>query len=231
MLQDCTHLAGLRPVPPAPGALLLRRWRAGAGLRARHGHLRRLLRGPRAHLASCTVPSGRGGFRAPLGWVAFVLMVGSMAIDGGTQFIGLRSSQNELQAHHRAAVGLRRGDAAGADAQRLRLAYLAQPAGARSAVAPRRVPCWPCPWSTRWCGGERHCWASDTRFWSALAILVTLTCVNMVMVCMTPWFERKAERLIDVWPAALVALALSFLEIWLAALLRLGLVALAGGIS
>jgi hypothetical protein len=62
---------------------------------------------------------------------------------------------------------------------------------------------------------------------TAIAILTTLTCVNMVMVCLTPWFERKAEKLVEVWPAALVGLALAFLEIWLAALLRLGLVALA----
>jgi hypothetical protein len=61
----------------------------------------------------------------------------------------------------------------------------------------------------------------------AAAVLVTLTCVNMVMVCLTPWFERKAEKLLDVWPAALVSLAMAFLEIWLAGLLRSALIALA----
>ena len=43
----------------------------------------------------------------------------------------------------------------------------------------------------------------------AVAVLATLTCVNMVMVCITPRFERKAHRLVDVWPAALVALVLA----------------------
>ena len=42
-------------------------------------------------------PKRPRGFPSPLGWVAFGLMIGSMAIDGGTQLIGLRSSANDLR--------------------------------------------------------------------------------------------------------------------------------------
>jgi len=57
----------------------------------------------------------------------------------------------------------------------------------------------------------------------AATIVATLTAVNLVIVCLTPPFERKANRITDAWAAILVAVALSFLEIWLSGLLRLWL--------
>jgi hypothetical protein len=65
----------------------------------------------------------------------------------------------------------------------------------------------------------------------AVAILTTLTCVNMVIVTLAPSFWRKASSFADLWPAALVGLALTFLEVGLAGLLKYGLIALASRIS
>ncbi len=175
-------------------------------------------------------PERPRGFPTPLGWVAFGLMVGSMAIDGGTQFIGLRSSQNEL----RLITGLLTGFGVA-----MLLTPMLNDCVWRTSHN-RKVldPLWrlgvylaavPVVYAGVWWGAPLLGVAYPVLV--GAAILATLTCVNMVLVCITPWFERKAERLTDVWPAALVSLALAFLEIWLAALLRLGLVALAGGIS
>ena len=61
---------------------------------------------------------------------------------------------------------------------------------------------------------------------TALAIVATLVVVNLVLVAMLPMFERRAEKLTDAWLAILVALGVSFAEIWLAGLLRDGLNAL-----
>lgn len=164
------------------------------------------------------------------GWIAFALMFGSMAIDGGTQFVGLRASTNEL----RLMTGLLSGFA---------IAMLLVPMlndCVWRASSNRRVldPPWrlgiflatvPVAYVAVWWGAPVL--GSGYPILVALAILVTLTCVNMVMVCMTPWFERRAVRLLDVWPAALASLVLTLVEVWLAGMLRYGLVALAGRIS
>ena len=55
------------------------------------------------------------------------------------------------------------------------------------------------------------------------AILVTFTAVNLVLVSLVPRFERSFERLRDTWPAVLLALALTMLEIGGADWLRLAL--------
>jgi hypothetical protein len=57
----------------------------------------------------------------------------------------------------------------------------------------------------------------------AVTIVATLTAVNLVMVCLTPPFERKADRMTDAWAAILIAVGMSFMEIWLSGLLRLWL--------
>jgi uncharacterized membrane protein len=164
-------------------------------------------------------------FPTTWGWVAFTLMVGSMALDGGTQLIGLRSSTNEL----RLITGLLCGFA---------IAMLMAPMLNDSVWRlsnNRRVldPAWrlgvfvavvPVVYVVVWWGAPAL--GIGYPVLAAAAVIATLVSVNMVMVCLTPWFDRKAARLIDAWPAALVALALTFAEVWLAGLLRLGLVAL-----
>jgi uncharacterized membrane protein len=171
-------------------------------------------------------PKRPRGFPTALGWVAFGLMIGSMAIDGGTQLIGLRSSANDL----RLITGLLSGFAIA-----MLLAPMLNDSVWRVSHNQRVLdPPWrlglfllvvPVVYAAVWWGAPLLGIAYPILV--AIAILTTLTCVNMVMVCLTPWFERKADKLVEVWPAAMVGLALSFLEIWLAALLRLGLVALA----
>lgn len=61
----------------------------------------------------------------------------------------------------------------------------------------------------------------------AVAIFVTFTCVNLMLVTLARPFERTAARLRDAWPAILFGLALTALEVGLSALLRQALLSLA----
>jgi hypothetical protein len=58
----------------------------------------------------------------------------------------------------------------------------------------------------------------------ALCIVVTFTCVNLIIVTLAPRFERRADRLLQAWPALAFALVLSVLEVggtaWLRAWLQ-----------
>lgn len=57
----------------------------------------------------------------------------------------------------------------------------------------------------------------------ALAILVTFLSVNMVVVCLMPAFERRAEALSELWRPAVVALIVTLAELAAASLIRLWL--------
>jgi uncharacterized membrane protein len=169
-------------------------------------------------------------FPTAWGWAAFVVLVGSMAVDGGTEYAGLRSTTNDL----RLITGLASGYA---------IAMLLTPmlndsawrrAESRRVLSPLwRLGVWlatlPVAYLVMWYGAPLL--GVGYPVLTAVAILTTLTCVNMVMVLLTPWFDRKATRLVDLWGAALVGLAATFLEVWLAGLLRTALVALATRIS
>lgn len=175
-------------------------------------------------------PERPRGFPTTWGWVAFALMFGSMAVDGGTQFVGLRASTNEL----RLITGLLSGFAIG-----MLITPMLNDTAWRVSNN-RRVldPLWrlgvfvavvPVAYVAIWWGAPLL--GIGYPILVALAILTTLTCVNMVMVCITPWFERRASRFVDLWPSILASLLLTLLEIWLSAMLRVGLVALATRIS
>jgi uncharacterized membrane protein len=62
------------------------------------------------------------------------------------------------------------------------------------------------------------------------AILTTFTAVNLVLVSLIPRFERAFDRLRDAWPAVLLALALTLLEIAAADWLRLALLSFVAGV-
>lgn len=175
-------------------------------------------------------PKRPNGFPGTAGWIAFGLLVGSMALDGGTQYLGLRSSTNAL----RLITGILSGFA---------IAMLIAPmlndcVWRRSDNVPVLAPAWrlgvfltaaPIVYASVWWGAPVLGVAYPVLV--GVAVLVTLVCVNLVMVCITPWFERKANTLRDVWPAALVALIVALLEVWLAAMLRYGLVGLVERVS
>jgi uncharacterized membrane protein len=175
-------------------------------------------------------PERRRGFPTVWGWIAFSLMIGSMALDGGTQLVGLRASTNEL----RLMTGLLSGFAIAMLLAPMLNDTLWRASSSRQVLDPPwRLGVFlgavPVMYVIVWWG------APLLGIWYpilvAVAVLATLTCVNMVMICITPWFERKAVRFVDAWPAVLASLVLALLEIWLAGLLRLGLIALATRIS
>lgn len=55
----------------------------------------------------------------------------------------------------------------------------------------------------------------------AVAVLVTFSAVNLVVVTLIPRFENRAARLRDAWPALATALIVTFVELEAAGLLRL----------
>jgi len=65
----------------------------------------------------------------------------------------------------------------------------------------------------------------------AVAILVTLTTVNLVIVGLFPLFERRAERLSDAWLAIVIALMLSGIEIAASGMFRVGVESLVGRVG
>jgi uncharacterized membrane protein len=166
------------------------------------------------------------GFPSPLGWVAIAAMVGVMAIDGVTEYVGLRPTTNEI----RLMTGLLCGYAIGAVLEPM-LADEVWLRGSPERVLdpPWRLGVWLLSaflaYPLIWWGAPFLGVAYPILV--AAAIVATLMAVNLVIVCFVPAFERKAERLWDAWPALLLAFGLSWFEIWLAHAVRDGLVHLA----
>jgi uncharacterized membrane protein/uncharacterized membrane protein YvlD (DUF360 family) len=161
-------------------------------------------------------------FPAPAGWVAVALMIGAMGFDGVSSYAGFRTTTNDL----RLITGLLAGYAIGAVLAPM-FNDVFWSVGSRERVLD---PAW-----------RLYAWLATIplafvaiRYAAPLlgigypllvaaTIVATLTAVNLVMVCLAPSFERKADRITDAWAAILVAVALSFFEIWLSGLLRLWL--------
>jgi uncharacterized membrane protein len=166
------------------------------------------------------------GLPTKVGWATIAVMIGVMALDGTSQYLGLRASTNEL----RLITGLTSGFAVGAIITPMINDGLWRRSSAERVLntAPRLG---------LWLLGVPTCYA--LVYWGlpllgavypavvAVGILATLTAVNLVMVAVLPAFERKASRLSDAWLALLVSLGLSLLEIWSAGLLRTGILAMA----
>jgi len=164
------------------------------------------------------------GFPTRAGWSLMAVMVGAMALDGVTEYAGLRTTTNEL----RLITGLMAGFAIGAALVPMlndEIWRLASPERVLSK-----------PWQlAAWFSAVPISYA--IVYWAfpllglaypiivALAIVATLTAVNLVVVSMLPAFERKADRLSDAWLAIVVAVGIALAEIWLAAALRAWLVA------
>ncbi|NTW28429.1 MAG: DUF2085 domain-containing protein [Coriobacteriia bacterium] len=153
------------------------------------------------------------------GWVAVAVMIGVMAVDGVTEYSGLRSTTNDL----RLITGLAAGFALGAILAPILNDEVWCSSSAERVLAPGwRLAVWlgavPVSFALiRWGApvlGEVY------PILTAVAIIGALCCVNLVILCVLPPFERRATSLRDLWPVLVVALALSFAEIWAAGAMR-----------
>ena len=127
-------------------------------------------------------------------WVAMALMVGAMALDGVTEYMGMRSTTNEL----RLITGLLAGFAIGA-----LVAPMINDELWRTSSRERVLDT---PWKlAAWLAAVPLAYV--LVYWGlpllgvgypilvAAFIVGTLTAVNLVMVCTLPPFERRAEQL------------------------------------
>jgi uncharacterized membrane protein len=173
---------------------------------------------------------GRHRTGMPPVWVLAIgaLLVGVMGWDGITSYAGLRATTNDI----RLATGLGTGFALtlvivpllGEQLWRRR-------SPERVLGAPWEVAVWLAALPLSFAVVRWGLPALGTAYAliAAAAILVTFSTVNMVLVLLAPRFERKAERLIEATPAALLGLALTAAEVGLTIWLRLGLLALVSG--
>jgi uncharacterized membrane protein len=159
------------------------------------------------------------GFPTRAGWVAIALMIGAMAIDGVTEYSGLRPTTNEL----RLITGLLAGYAIGALIAPMINDELWR-GGSRERVLNT-------PWRLAiWIASVPVAYAAV--YWAlpllgvgypilvAVAIVAALVAVNLIMVCMLPVFERRADTWRQTIAPIAVAIVVAFVEIWLSALLR-----------
>jgi len=159
------------------------------------------------------------------GWIAIALMIGTMALDGGTEYAGLRSTTNEL----RLITGLLAGFAIGAVITPMINDEMWRTASPERVLnTPWRLAIWisavPVTYAAVYWGLPRL--GIGYPILVAVAIVATLAAVNLIMVCMLPPFERRADSLRQTLVPIAIAVAVAFVEMWLAGLLREALVAL-----
>ena len=165
-------------------------------------------------------------FPPTMTWIAITLMIGAMALDGGTEYAGLRTTTNEL----RLITGLLAGFAIGAIITPMINDELwRQAARERVLDTAEKLIVWlvavPVSYAVIYWGLPFL--GVGFPILIGFAIVGTLTAVNLIIACMLPPFERRADRLWQAWGAIIVAVGLTFLEIWLSGLLKGALLALA----
>jgi len=158
---------------------------------------------------------------------ALVAMLALMALDGVTSYAGLRQTTNEI----RLFTGLGAGLAiAGLTYPMLNGQLWRQPGSSRALgtvgqlalyVAALPVSYALTSWMFPYLGLVYPLLVT-------VAILVTFTAVNLVIVCLLPAFERRFERLREAWLPVLLAVGLSLVELWLAAVIRVAMLRAAG---
>jgi uncharacterized membrane protein len=159
------------------------------------------------------------GLPTPSGWVVIALMVGAMALDGVTEYSGMRPTTNEL----RLITGLLAGFAIGAVIAPMINDELWRSGSPEHVLnTPRRLAIWVAAVPV----------AYVVVYWGlpllgigfpilvAVAIIATLAAVNLIMVSMLPVFERQADSVRQTLAPIAVAVAVAFAEIWLSGLLR-----------
>jgi uncharacterized membrane protein len=153
------------------------------------------------------------------GWVVIALMVGAMALDGVTEYSGMRPTTNEL----RLITGLLAGFAIGAVIAPMINDELWRTGSSEHVLnTPRRLAIWVAAVPV----------AYVVVYWGlpllgvgfpilvAMAIVAALTAVNLIMVAMLPVFERRADGVRQTLAPIAVAVVVAFVEIWLSGLLR-----------
>lgn len=161
----------------------------------------------------------------PPRWVSVVLagFVLLMAVDGITSYTGIRETSNAA----RLVTGLLAGYAMGALAVPLINDQLWRTSSsARVLGTTRSFVLWlasvPVAFVLLWFGGSILGAAYPLAV--VLAVLATLTSVNLIIVTMLPVFERRADRLVQAWQPLLIALALAWVEVAASAAVKLLLV-------
>jgi len=164
------------------------------------------------------------------GFVAIVLMITAMGIDGVSSYAGFRTTTNDL----RLITGILAGFAMAA----IVVPMLNDELWVRATNERVLTPVWRL---LAWLAAVPVVFAVVRWFAPflgvvypivvAVAILVTLTTVNLVIVGLFPLFERRAERLSDAWLAIVIALMLSGIEIAASGMFRVGVESLVGRVG
>lgn len=169
-------------------------------------------------------------FPGVAGFVAIILMITAMGVDGVSSYGGFRTTTNDL----RLITGILAGFAMAAIVVPMLNDELWVRATNERVLSPLgRLLAWlaavPVVFAVvRWLApflGVAY------PVLVAVSILVTLTAVNLVIVGIFPWFERRAERLSDAWLAILIALTLSGIEIAASGLFRAGIESVVGKVG
>jgi len=169
-------------------------------------------------------------FPGMAGFTAIILMITAMGIDGVSSYGGFRTTTNDL----RLITGILAGFAMAA----IVVPMLNDELWVRATNERILAPVWRL---LAWLAGVPVVFAAVRWFAPflgvlypvlvAVAILVTLTTVNLVIVGLFPLFERRAERLSDAWLAILIALTLSGIEIAASGLFRVGVESIVGKVG
>jgi uncharacterized membrane protein len=161
-------------------------------------------------------------FPAPAGWVAIAVMIAAMGLDGVSSYAGLRATTNEL----RLLTGLLAGYAIAAMLTPMLNDEFWRTGSRERVLDPAgRLFAWLATVPVAYVGIFYGAPLLGVAYpiLVVVTIVATLTSVNLVLVCLTPPFERRANRITDAWAAILIAIAMSFLEVWLSNLLRVWL--------
>lgn len=175
------------------------------------------------------VERGRRSSEMPPLWTSLTLglFVVAMGIDGVSSYAGLRGTTNEL----RLLTGLMTGYALAAFTVPLLNTQLwVRPGSGRILPGPREA--------VVFFGSLAATFVAVLLFAPALgiaypllvavAILVTFSAVNGVIVALLPPFERRARGARDTWPVFAIALVVTFIELSGAVWLKAWLIAIAG---
>ena len=164
---------------------------------------------------------GRRSSDAPplLSGIALVGFIGMMALDGLTSYMGLRVTTNEL----RLFTGTLAGFALSAFTLPLLNGQLwVAPGSGRVLPTARQFGLFSlaAAGTTALVGLAGPAFGVAYPLTVGASILLTFTAVNLVIVCLLPWFERKARRLRDAWVPVGIAFGLSIIELAFSAALK-----------